>query len=220
MNILIDRNRHARLADFGLLTFVSDPTNPTASISTTNFGGTTRWMSPELLHPRLFGFEDSRPTKESDCHALGMVILEVLSGHAPCARDGVVDVMRKVINGEHPERPAEPWFTDDLWGILEQCWSFQLERRPAVEAVFECLKRVSLAITIDSQQRLVTRSFSQNELPFLLEAAFWNGELTHIVQSPRGGTSQVFIDILDEARHHIPDFQRVIRFTALLIFQI
>jgi hypothetical protein len=37
-------------------------------------------MSPELLDPELFGIpqsEGDRPTKQSDCYALGMVIYEV-----------------------------------------------------------------------------------------------------------------------------------------------
>jgi len=37
-------------------------------------------MSPELLDPERFGMpesEDNRPTRESDCYALGMVIYEV-----------------------------------------------------------------------------------------------------------------------------------------------
>jgi len=43
-------------------------------------GGTRRWMSPELLDPERFGMpesEDNRPTRQSDCYALGMVIYEV-----------------------------------------------------------------------------------------------------------------------------------------------
>ena len=40
-------------------------------------GGTTRWMSPELLDPERFGIIDYRPTKQSDCYALGMVVYEV-----------------------------------------------------------------------------------------------------------------------------------------------
>ena len=43
-------------------------------------GGTCRWMSPELLDPELFGIpqsEGDRPTRQSDCYALGMVIYEV-----------------------------------------------------------------------------------------------------------------------------------------------
>lgn len=40
-------------------------------------GGTTRWMSPELLHPERFGAKGFRPTAQSDCYALGMVVYEV-----------------------------------------------------------------------------------------------------------------------------------------------
>ena len=37
-------------------------------------------MSPELLDPERFGIpesEDTRPTRQSDCYALGMVVYEV-----------------------------------------------------------------------------------------------------------------------------------------------
>ncbi|KAF9642605.1 kinase-like protein, partial [Thelephora ganbajun] len=47
-NILIDQTRHARVADFGLLTVVSDSPNQLSSNSHTQ-GGTVRWMSPELI---------------------------------------------------------------------------------------------------------------------------------------------------------------------------
>ena len=143
-NVMIDQNGRARLTDFGLLTFVSDPTNPTNSGSVTN-AGTTRWMSPELLHPEKFGFEQSRPTMKSDCYALGMVILEVLSEERPFARDKEVIVMRKVIEGERPDRPEEVWFTDDLWITLEQCWLPLPNDRPTVGAVLDKLKHLENA---------------------------------------------------------------------------
>jgi serine/threonine protein kinase len=49
-------------------------------------GGTYRWMSPELLDPELFGIPESegdRPTRQSDCYALGMVIYEVRARRSP-----------------------------------------------------------------------------------------------------------------------------------------
>jgi len=81
-NMLIDQTGHARIADFGLLTFVSNPTNLFSSSSYTQ-GGTARWMSPELIAPERFGFKISRPTRASDCYALGMVIYETVSGKLP-----------------------------------------------------------------------------------------------------------------------------------------
>lgn len=105
-------------------------------------GGTIRWMSPELLDPERFGFEDSRPRMESDCYALGMVIYEVLSGQKPFARCREPAVIRKVINGERPERPQGVWFVDDVWEMVERCWESQPELRPDVKHILQCLEWV------------------------------------------------------------------------------
>ena len=140
-NILIDQSGHARLADFGLLTVISDPTYATASSSKVN-SGTVPWMSPELLYPERYDLKDSQPTKESDYYALGMVIFEVLSGQPPFAGYKGFIVTRKVIDGERPERPESPWFTDDLWGTLRQCWLSQPEDRPTAQNVLGFLDQV------------------------------------------------------------------------------
>ena len=87
-NILINQSHRACLADFGLSTIVSTehrygPNASSVSIASKaslmsfTIGGTTRWMSPELLDPERFGASDDRPTKQSDCYALGMVVYEV-----------------------------------------------------------------------------------------------------------------------------------------------
>ena len=97
-------------------------------------------MSPELL------ISFKRPTKQSDCYALGMVIYEVLSGQVPFAPVGRFVAMRKVMDGEHPQRPGGAegvWFTNDLWRMLKRCWATQPENRPSSSAVLECLERVS-----------------------------------------------------------------------------
>ena len=106
-----------------------------------------RWMSPERLDPVQFGIKGSGPTKESDCYALGMVILEVLTGQVPFTRDfNDLMVMNKVLEGERPGRPEgveRAWFTDDLWVTLQVCWSRQPNDRPTIDAVLECLTRAS-----------------------------------------------------------------------------
>ena len=107
-------------------------------------------MSPELL-PDRFGLMDSRPTKESDCYALGMVIYEVLSGQVPFA--GLKDfiVIPKVVEGEHPERSGVGeglLLTDGLWEMLNRCWTTEPKSRPRVKAVFKRLDRVSEAWSI------------------------------------------------------------------------
>jgi serine/threonine protein kinase len=111
-NILINKNRRACLADFGLSTITGVATRVAAGASQASLisndplisltagtsrmsmisddslmsftaGGTYRWMSPELVDPELFGVQGDRPTKQSDCYALGMVIYEVCVRGSP-----------------------------------------------------------------------------------------------------------------------------------------
>ena len=124
-------------------------------------------MSPECFDPDIVkpGKKDDRrteewkgqPTKESDCYSLGMVIFEVLTGgRAPFENlDSKgrniynVGTTRRIIRGERPGRPqgAEgAWFTDDIWEMLELCWSLQPKNRPTARAILERLERISMAL--------------------------------------------------------------------------
>lgn len=117
---MIDNNGHARLTDFGLLEMISEE-------SSCGSGGAAsiRWMSPELLVPGQFGLEESHPTKESDCYALGMVIYEVLSGETPFAQYVGPVVLIRVLKGERPRRPPGKLITDGIWKMLNLCWKAQ-----------------------------------------------------------------------------------------------
>ena len=144
-NVLIDSDGRARLADFGLLLVIPDQQSVISTISCLE-GGTIRWMSPELLDPGLFGMDNDRPTKESDCYALGMVVYEVLSGHPPFVQDKHTVVIRKVMEGERPGRPQgtqAAWFTDGLWEMLGLCWKPQPQDRPSLKALLQCLEDVT-----------------------------------------------------------------------------
>ena len=102
-------------------------------------------MSPELLNLEI---QDRRQTKSSDCYALGMVIYEVLSGHAPFPRCNNHIAAMKVLKGERPVRPQGmewSWFTGagEVWEVLERCWVPQPGDRPSIEDVLQYLKEVS-----------------------------------------------------------------------------
>ena len=115
-NVLINNDGQACISDFSLLSVASDQQT---FLSTSIEGGTTPWMSPELLDPESFGLKKSRPTRESDCYALAMVIYEVLSGRTPFSPSKAP--LLKILRGIRPERPQGvqgAWFTDDIWGML------------------------------------------------------------------------------------------------------
>ena len=176
-NILVNRDRRACIADFGLSTTSCARAHATATdsdaVSISTFlsgdslmsftpGGTTRWMSPELLDPERFGVPESegdRPTRESDSYALGMVIYEVgpsanksfdasiqyltftqvLCGHVPyynLVREAVV--MGAIVEGDRPKKPKNAsrlGFTEELWKTIEQCWLEDRNARPSVETI-------------------------------------------------------------------------------------
>ena len=134
-NILINHSGRACLAGFSLLTIPSDQETVTSWAVP---GDAIQWTSPELIDPSKFNLKESRPTKQSDCYALGMVIYEVLSGHVPFApRDGTT-IISKVVNGERPGRPQGgegARFTTGLWRMLEDCWKAQPGDRPSLDIV-------------------------------------------------------------------------------------
>ena len=129
-------------------------------------GGTTRWMSPELLDPDQFGISDSRPTKQSDCYALGMVVYEVradtiiptsaevrlvyhqvLYGKAPYwEMTNEAAVITAIMRGDRPPKPEAMenlGLTDQLWELVEQCWSADTSARPDVRTVLSHLNHAA-----------------------------------------------------------------------------
>ena len=102
-------------------------------------------MSPERIDPEMFGLKTGRPTRSSDCYALGMVVYEVLSGHLPFHRFNSWAADRMAVRGIRPEIPQgveKAWFTDEIWGILECCWK-PASDRPSINCVLQCLEKAS-----------------------------------------------------------------------------
>lgn len=148
-NILIDERRRVQLADFGLLTILSD----SATCSSAH-GGTFRWMAPELFDPEKLGLERGYRSESSDCYALGMVVYEVLSERIPFHQYANFVVPRKVVEGQRPRRPEGmegALFTDNLWKVLEGCWMPLPGDRLQAEDVLRRLEQVSGSWTPLSQ---------------------------------------------------------------------
>ena len=178
-NILVDQTRHARLADFGLLTILSD------SVTSNSYtqGGTTRWMSPELFHPET---NNHRRTKYSDCYALGMVIYEVLSRRMPFYEYQTSSIFWKVSHGDRPGRPEGVeglWFTDDVWEMLGRCWAHKSDDRPSIGDILKCLERISSSWTPPSSLLLGVSS----------PADLATGEFPGQTTTTSTGTSRMYI---------------------------
>ena len=140
---MIHEDGRALLADFSLVTLIPDQTT---FISTCLAGGTVCFMSPELIDPTRIGSEKSRPTKEADCYALGMVIYEVLSGCVPFGGGVSFVVASKILSGGRPEKPhgeVGGRFTAGIWDVAERCWRAEPGERATAQDVLVCLEEDS-----------------------------------------------------------------------------
>jgi hypothetical protein len=90
-NILIDRNGHAKVSDFGIATG-PDWTRVTRAGSII---GSARYMSPEQVRSKPV---DAR----SDIYSLGIVIYEMLAGHPPFDGANMPEIARQHLNSPPP----------------------------------------------------------------------------------------------------------------------
>ncbi|KAF8517253.1 kinase-like domain-containing protein, partial [Hysterangium stoloniferum] len=139
-NILVSGEGVPCLIDFGLSRFVDDMIRLTTS---SNVGGSLRWMAPELLH-------NGKPNRQSDVWAFGMTILEILTGKLPyyqIKNDPVV--IMKITRGKIPPRPelsAAPFLSDHIWDLCEQCWRLDPHERPLMRQIDLYMRNVATCL--------------------------------------------------------------------------
>ncbi|OCH85624.1 kinase-like protein [Obba rivulosa] len=144
MNILVDHQHVARIADFGLtnLNYHSQMVSRTAAEV-----GTVRWSAPELIDPPSSG--STIPTRQSDIYALAMVMWEMSTGMIPfheSTREATV--IHRVMSAKRPLRPKAsdaPDLSDELWSLIERCWGQDWQFRPDAPSVAIVVRRLQEA---------------------------------------------------------------------------
>ncbi|EUC58611.1 tyrosine kinase catalytic domain protein [Rhizoctonia solani AG-3 Rhs1AP] len=144
-NILISSEGAAVVSDFGgsLLKNRSLKIMPLEK----GLSLTSRWAAPELFEA---DDEDPANTKGSDIYALGMTILEAISGRPPwywITRD--VSIIRQVCSPRNrhkrpvDEIPVGSRDGDKLWNLLVSCWSFEPNARPTALEVGDIMMHIT-----------------------------------------------------------------------------
>lgn len=120
-------------------------------------------MAPEFLAPEEFGMASYRPTRKSDIYSCGCVCIEVIqqnlvillrkyshnlqvyTGRSPWPEiTNYAQVIVPVLKGKRPSRPVAATggvMTDELWHIVQDCWSKDAAARPSAA---ELVKRIQV----------------------------------------------------------------------------
>ncbi|XP_074854776.1 protein kinase C eta type [Carettochelys insculpta] len=103
-NVLLDHEGHCKLADFGMCKEgIRD------GITTATFCGTPDYIAPEILQEMLYG-------PDVDWWAMGVLLYEMLCGHAPFEAENEDDLFEAILNDE----VAYPtWLQKDAVAILK-----------------------------------------------------------------------------------------------------
>ncbi|KAG8727909.1 hypothetical protein FRC11_012199 [Ceratobasidium sp. 423] len=135
-NVVVSKGGIAKITDFGCATMKRE--FPVAFTATDSLHYSVRWAVPSQA-PELF-LDDGAANFETDVYALGMTILETLTGNVPYKDRADMAVIHAVLVRKlQPARPLEhiPQNAkgDELWGLLECCWSYEPKNRPKASDV-------------------------------------------------------------------------------------
>lgn len=116
-NILIDKDRDVKIADFSIAHLMNSDTTSTMPMG---FVGSPRYMSPEQV-------QEDQITNQTDLFSLGIVMYELLTGKHPFAAESFSRLIHMIINEEHtPLSTHRP----DVPEILEKIIHHALQKNP------------------------------------------------------------------------------------------
>ncbi|KAG8687338.1 hypothetical protein FRC08_012043, partial [Ceratobasidium sp. 394] len=128
-NVLVSDQGVPMITDFGNAVLQQGTLQFTETMNAPQF--TPRWTAPELLD------DGPKQSQEADVYALGMTILEIITGKVPyCEKTSIGAVMKAIITGKIPARPeshipSKSQDGDALWSLLEDCWASEPKERPS-----------------------------------------------------------------------------------------
>ncbi|KAJ7318198.1 kinase-like domain-containing protein, partial [Mycena albidolilacea] len=132
-NILVDEEGHARLADFGLASWVDATTR-----NSSGRAGSTQWRAPELLHPESLQFTEFNRTVATDVYAFACVCYELYHGAPPFSERTEGAVILAVIAGQRPTR-SKP-IPLPTWNLIQACWAHEPKDRLRMGEIVEKLE--------------------------------------------------------------------------------
>ncbi|KAG8729840.1 hypothetical protein FRC11_007905 [Ceratobasidium sp. 423] len=129
-NFVVSGDHTPKLTDFG------NSAINRCSLQFTTTEDLSKVTAPEIL------LGQTKHTFEGDVYALGMTILEIMTGSVPW--DGMLDVtvVGNLAQKLHPARPVI-YIPDPLWELMVSCWANEPQRRPLAAKVRDELNAIN-----------------------------------------------------------------------------
>ncbi|KAH7334684.1 kinase-like domain-containing protein [Rhizoctonia solani] len=178
-NVLVSDSRDARLADFGSATL--DEYRTLLFTSTlTELPCSIRFAAPEILDE-----SSQKHTAQSDIYALGMTILQILTGKPPYAEMSNRRVLANVFRGVFPPKPEldgiirRQYAKDELWNLLLRCWKHDPNLRPTATVIKRTVSICFPQIRNPTQYMFLASSLKSSGWKVAIEARFIVGYVYH-----------------------------------------
>lgn len=126
LNVLIDKDLHVKLCDFGFSKHISDSSPMKCNI------GTPHWMAPEILANETY-------TAIVDVYAYGIVLWEISTGKTPYSGIEPKKIKELVLNQDI--RPEITYYlSPELTNLISVCWNRKPEARPSFDTIVKLFK--------------------------------------------------------------------------------
>jgi eukaryotic-like serine/threonine-protein kinase len=141
-NILVTRNGHGKISDFGLVR-VDDPNDPFDSYARQSIG-TPYFMAPEIIRRGTIG-------PAVDIYSLGGTLYYVLTGRPPYTADTVKDILRQHLHADPPNLQWDlSYDAPNLTSLVRRMMAKQPDVRPTAAEVAAILHSEAIAAAPES----------------------------------------------------------------------
>lgn len=160
-NILIDKDRDVKIADFSIAHLMNSDTTSTMPMG---FVGSPRYMSPEQV-------QEDQITNQTDLFSLGIVMYELLTGKHPFAAESFSRLIHMIINEEHTPLSTH---RSDVPEILEKIIHHALQKNPEKRYKMGLNFAADLSLAFDYLEEPQQDVEAQEKFNSIQELAFFN----------------------------------------------
>lgn len=124
------------------------------------------------------------------CH---LVSTQVFTGEVPFDTSQPPAAAIAILKGDCPPRPIHSDCSDELWVLMQRCWSREPRSRPKVSEVFQILP----SSDFDRLQRLYMPGMASQEFQLALNRSYGSTDYQNRIHDLRGANLRKYVNFLD-----------------------